>query len=1598
MLQRHRTVVAAVAASLLAMGSAVAISAGALAAPASPVVISEVYGGGGNSGATYKQDFIELHNTSTEAVNLDGWSVQYTAARGTTWQLTKLTGSIAPGGHYLIGQAKGETGSKDLPKPDAQGDLAMRGSAGKVALVTNAVALTCASDCNSAAGVADFLGWGDVNDYEGSAPAPTTPDGAAVFRSAGVDTGDNSKDFTVGTPTPVNAAGDTPGPDPDPGGEPKEVAIADVQGTGDSSPLDGKTVTVKGVVTAAYPTGGLSGFYLQTPGTGGDIHIGEHTASFAVFAYSGSAGVDVAVGDYVQVTGVVGEYADTTQINYQTGKVTKLTEAAKAVKPVALRAFPDKSKWESLEGMLVDPSALPFTVTQNYDTNRYGEIGLAIGEKPLVQPTEAGRAGSREAAAQAKFNEENSFILDDGSSANFLKDTSLAPSYISLDKPLRAGAPLTFTAPVIFTEGGSPSAPSYRFQPTAPITADNHPFTVTNTRTDAPDAAALAKYGAPSLKVASFNVLNYFTLLGKDGDGCTSYNDRAGNPITVNKCTGNRAPRGAWDEANLNRQQDKIVAAINATGADVVGLMEIENSARLGRDNDSAVKHLVEVLNTASAPGTWAFVPSSTELPTASEMDTITNAIIYKPGALTPVGPSRALSRTSETGKPFANAREPIGQIFAPAAGGEKFLFVVNHFKSKGSPGPLPGDADSGDGQGASNASRMAQAKALAGWVPTVLDADTTAVVLAGDFNSYSPEDPMAVLYGAGYTNANTHFNTRKYSYFFNGQAGSLDHVLLNDDALKMATGADIWNINAPESIALQYSRYNNHGALYYEPNAYASSDHDPVIVGLAPTGSSVKKLNLLNINDFHGRIGKITVPFALTIETARAAAGENNTVLLSAGDDVGASLFESALTDDKPTIDVLNALELRSGAVGNHEFDKGFDDLTKRIMAPQDPVTNPHGGAKWKHLGANVYQKGTTKPALPEYDVITIDGVRLGIIGAVTQETPTLVTPGGISTIDFGDPVDAVNRVAAQLTDGDLANGEADVLVAEYHDGASAGTPEGATPEQEVAAGGVFAKMVNETSPKVAAIFTGHTHKEYAWMVPVPGQAGKQRPIVQTGSYGENVGQIELSYDSTTKQVVNTTARNIKVDAKATIDDAVLAKFPRVAEVKRIVDKAVADAAKIGSQPIAKVTADITTAYFGPEAGYTGPSDTYVAPTRDDRSKESALGNLVANSLVSSLSNADRGGAQIGIVNPGGLRAELPFGSDGTITYAQANGVLPFVNNLWTVTLTGAQFKTLLEQQWQTLEDGSVPSRPYLQLGLSDNVSYTYDPAAAQGSHVTSVTVDGKPLDPAATYRIGTFSFLAAGGDNFRVFKDGTDVRDSGLIDRDAWIDYLKAHSPLTPRFARHAVSLPHLPNKVNAGDDMAFTVGGLNLTSLGAPRNTTVKVELTAVDGAGPAVRSRSALAQLVTGLGEFPVTTTLDAEDALRGGTRNGIAEVALKLPETLPGGNYLLSIVAEPSGTRVVVPLEIAPAPMPPGTEPTTPGTTTAPSPTTPGMTTAPTPVQPGITPTEPVVGGKLPSTGLSADVVWVGVIGLVLLVVGGGVFLIARRRGRGSDHS
>ncbi|MBQ9916886.1 MAG: ExeM/NucH family extracellular endonuclease, partial [Microbacterium sp.] len=1455
--RRFTTTLSAVLGAAL-FGSAL-VPAAAYAADGPRVVINEAYLKGGSAGAPFNDKFVELYNAGDTAQDLSGWSLQYRPAASTdvpsTANTQALSGSIAPGGYYLVSiRGNGDTGA-DLPTPDATSTgLNPSGTNGQLFLANVAESLALPAGDVDDPRVVDFLGYGSAAAFETAPAVVDGPNGTpnSLVRTDFTDTGDNSADFTNATTvTPRNASGAEPEPEPSvtPTTEPttpaptpgEAVAIRDIQGTGESSPLAGTTVTTRGVVTAAYPTGGYNGFYIQTPGTGGDIDVAAHTASDAIFVFGSAATAKVQKGEFVEVTGVVSEYNSLTEISAPADGVRVLDEVAAAVQPAAIAWPAGEEDRESFEGMLLAPTG-EFTVTNNYDTNRYAVLGLASGTTPLRSPTDVARPGTTQYDDAVADNDARGVILDDGASVNYLTTGKNDPlPYVSLENPVRVGAAVTFETPVILDFRND----VWTFQPTEQLTVDNadtvQPASFENTRKSAPEPVG------GNVKISSFNVLNYFTTTA-ESVGCTStYDDREGNPITARSCPDN-GPRGAANDENLERQQAKIVAAINGLGADVVSLEEIENSAKFGKGRDAALSTLVAALNDALASEQWAFVPSPAALP-ASE-DVIRTAFIYKKAVVEPVGDSVILDDPA-----FANARQPLAQAFAPVGDTDAtILAIVNHFKSKGDSDPKA-TGDNADGiQGAFNGDRVRQAEALGNFAEERSAAlGTDDVFLLGDFNSYTQEDPIEKLRSFGFEPLET--GTGKYSYSYDGQSGSLDHVLASPSARELVTGTDIWNINAVEALALEYSRYNYNALNFYETSPYRSSDHDPVIVGLDL--SSTTDINLLGINDFHGRIDANTVKFAGTVEQLRAEYGDDSTLFLSNGDNIGASLFASSLFQDEPTIDVLNALELAASGTGNHEFDKGAADLTERVSDRAD----------FPYLAANVFKDG--QPLLPGYAVFEVDGVRVGVIGAVTQQTPTLVSKEGIQGIEFRDPVTEVNRVVAEIDD------QVDVIVAQYHEGTEL-SGSAATLEQAVAQGGAFAEIVNDTDPAVDAIFTGHTHAEYVWDAPIPGGDGT-RPILQTGSYGANIGQIVLSVDEG-GDVVDYTARNVprlsapNADAGAALDAELIATYPRVAEVNDIVTAARAEADVVGREPVGSVTADITTAFQ--EGGYV--DGVYAGGKRDDRSKQSALGGLVADALRETLADPERGGADIAVVNPGGLRAELLYDADGVITLAEANAVLPFVNNLWTTTLTGEQLRVMFEQQWG---DASGRGTTNLALGVSENVRYTYDASRPAGDRVLGIWIDGVAVDPAAEYRVGSFSFLLGGGDSFSVFSEGANTLDSGLVDRDGWIDYLRAHPGLTPDFTARSVQVSGVPAEVTPGDEFALTVSNIDLTSLGAPQNTS----LAASFGTGDPIE-----VAVVGGAATVTATVPADALDVIE------------------------LQLTAQPTGTLVTVPLRLADA--------------------------------------------------------------------------------------
>ncbi len=616
--------------------------------------------------------------------------------------------------------------------------------------------------------------------------------------------------------------------------------------------------------------------------------------------------------------------------------------------------------------------------------------------------------------------------------------------------------------------------------------------------------------------------------------------------------------------------------------------------------------------------------------------------------------------------------------------------------------------------------------------------------------------------------------------------------------------------------------------------------------------------VQILGINDFHGRIlpdaysgnaGAAVLAGAVdTLETTHP-----DTVFAAAGDLIGASTFESFVAKDKPTIDALNAMDLDVSAVGNHEFDKGFADLTDRVMAPYDSVTNPYGGAAWQYLGANVRDAATGDPALPETWTESFGDVEVGFIGAVTNETPSLVSPDGVAGLAFEQEYVAANRSAADLT----AAG-ADLIVLLVHEDA----PTTAYADA-VDTSNDFGEMLANLSPDIDAVISGHTHQAYDHRVPVPewtaeGRAVTDRPVVSAGQYGVALNQLLFTLDA---------------DGNVTgLDTGIIdlyEAFPPDATVQAIVDDAVAEADVLGSVVLGQLEAPL----YRARTATGGPGST--------RGAESTLGNAVSNIQLWA---TQENGAQIAFMNPGGLRADMLGAAGGDpalypsdITFAQAASVQPFANTLVTMDLTGAQIKQVLEEQWQPA--GS--SRPFLRLGTSTGFAYTYDPNAAAGSRILEMRLEGSPIADQDVFKVVVNSFLAAGGDNFTTLAQGTNRADSGRVDLTAQVDYLDANGTLPVDYSQHAVGITGLDSvTLTQGDDVAFDVSSLMMTGPTDLLDQTVTVTL------GKKT------------VGTFPVVNALPTDVF----DEHGTASVAFEVPKNVKG-DTTLTITGDTTGTVV-----------------------------------------------------------------------------------------------
>ncbi|MCK6209685.1 5'-nucleotidase C-terminal domain-containing protein [Georgenia sp. EYE_87] len=538
--------------------------------------------------------------------------------------------------------------------------------------------------------------------------------------------------------------------------------------------------------------------------------------------------------------------------------------------------------------------------------------------------------------------------------------------------------------------------------------------------------------------------------------------------------------------------------------------------------------------------------------------------------------------------------------------------------------------------------------------------------------------------------------------------------------------------------------------------------------------------VDVLAFNDFHGRIeaNQQSAGAAVLAGAVDQLRGENeDTVLVSAGDNIGASTFTSFVQDDEPTLEALNGMGLFASAVGNHEFDQGADDLTGRVSDLAD----------FPYLVANV--EGDL-PNIDEYAIYTAqegteEEVTIGFVGVVTPEVPSLVTPAGIEGLTFGSMLENANRVARQLSDGDETNGEADVVVVLAHDGAATADLSAATGSTD------FGALVNGASDDIDAIVSGHTHVLYDH--DVDGMA-----VTQASQYGEYLTKLSLTVDPESGDVASTEVAQLDLVDSVRNADGTTTYTPNYdadPDIEALVQKAKEVAEVEGAVELGTIEADLNRAQ--------------QANGDENRGGESTLGNFVADVHLWATQEL---GAEIAFMNPGGLRKDLTYGDDGVVTYKEAAEVQPFANTLVTKDLTGEQIYQVLEEQWQP----AGASRPFLKLGVSAGFEYLYDPTAPAGERILGATLNDEPIVWDATYKVVMNSFLASGGDNFTTFAEGTNSADSGRVDLQATVDYFAAQegTPVTPDLAQRAVGIT-VSGDVVPGARVTFGLSSLDFST---------------------------------------------------------------------------------------------------------------------------------------------------------------------------------------
>ncbi len=550
------------------------------------------------------------------------------------------------------------------------------------------------------------------------------------------------------------------------------------------------------------------------------------------------------------------------------------------------------------------------------------------------------------------------------------------------------------------------------------------------------------------------------------------------------------------------------------------------------------------------------------------------------------------------------------------------------------------------------------------------------------------------------------------------------------------------------------------------------------LVVAIAPASAArggVVKVQILAVNDFHGNLvppsgssGRVqtspigTLPVTtvdaggaeyLATHIANLRAENKRTIVVSAGDMIGASPLLSALFHDEPSIEAFNEIGLAFNAVGNHEFDEGTTELLRMQRGGCHPVDGCQDGdgffgAQFKYLSANVVNEASGKTLFPPYRIRTFAGAKVAFIGMTLEGTPNIVTPSGIVGYEFRDEADTVNALIPRLRRQGV-----ETIVVLLHEG---GFPTGIYNECPGISGPIV-DIVERTNDEVDLFITGHTHQAYNCVI-------DGRPVTSAMSFGRIVTDIDMELSRATGEVASIAINNVIVTRDVPKDSAITA----------LIAKYQAIAAPLANRIIGQITADILRA--------------------QNAAGESALGDVIADAQLDATDDPGFGDAVVAFMNPGGIRADFTYLSsvagegDGNVTYNESFTVQPFGNSLVTMTLTGAQIERLLEEQFAPC---TLASNRILQ--VSEGFEYAWSASGGSCDKVdpASIKINGVVVNPAANYRVTVNSFLADGGDSFPVLVQGTD-RLGGAVDTDALEAYFVANSPVAPGPQNRITVLP--------------------------------------------------------------------------------------------------------------------------------------------------------------------------------------------------------------